>query len=85
MIDYAKLDFRYRRHHERWKRRVESRHPKLMCQACGGMGGNVEPVLDFGQGPWEECGWCEGTGYVDAHRRAFWLREKRRSPPKREE
>ena len=67
-----------RRRHERWKTRVESRRPKLTCQDCGGAGGRVEYVSSEIGGPWEECGWCEGVGLVDGHRRAEWLRWRRR-------
>ena len=71
--DYAKLEWRYAHHHKRWESRVESRQPSLACQECGGRGGEIEPVLDYGQGPWIECDWCEGTGLVDNWRRAAWL------------
>lgn len=70
---YARLYHKARRHHARWKRRVESRKPPLVCQECGGAGGETEYVTDDG-GPWMECGWCEGTGLVDNHRRGEWLR-----------
>ena len=76
-VDYARLDYVYRRHHERFKRRVRSRVPLLTCQACGGDGGEVNVILEDGSGPWDECGWCEGTGYVDAWRRGDWLRCRR--------
>jgi hypothetical protein len=33
------------------------------CPACGGLGGDVEPVLDDGTGPWMECGFCQGRGW----------------------
>lgn len=76
--NYAKLDSDYQRHHERYKRRVEAMPRKLVCQECGGMGGWVEPVLDFGQGPFEQCGWCEGTGYVTPWLRGQWLKFNRK-------
>jgi hypothetical protein len=76
-IDYAKFWAKQRYHHERYKRRVESMPRKLPCQACHGMGGEIEPVLDTGEGPWEECGWCEGTGLLTPWLRGLWLREQR--------
>ena len=72
-IDYAKFAYRSRHHRQRYKSRVMARKPQLVCQECGGGGGWIEPVLDFGEGPWEQCGWCEGTGLMDGHRRADWL------------
>lgn len=72
-VNYAKLCSIGRRHHERWKRRVESRKPQLTCQECGGSGGEVQQILECGSGPWEECGWCEGTGLMDNWARAEWL------------
>lgn len=83
--DYPRFLSYVRRHHERWTRRVTTRNPRLPCQACGGYGGQRDVMLDDGSGPWEECGWCEGTGYVDGHRRAAWLRYRRALPaPTRE-
>jgi hypothetical protein len=34
------------------------------CPACHGEGGRVEPVLDFGEGPFEPCGFCNGRGII---------------------
>lgn len=50
---------------------------KLICQECGGAGGYIEPVLDYGQGPWFDCGWCLGTGEVTPTVRGYWLAWKR--------
>lgn len=77
-INYAKLDHRFRRHHERLRARIAAMPRKLTCQACGGAGGEVEPVLDFGQGPWLTCSWCEGLGYVTPWLRGRWLKCQRR-------
>jgi hypothetical protein len=77
-VDYARLDYLTRQHHARFKRYVETRPRKLVCQECRGAGGHVEPVLDWGEGPWEDCGWCEGTGLVSGYIRGVWLREKRK-------
>lgn len=74
-MNYAKLNSDLARHHQRFKRRVEQ--AGLLCQECGGSGGEVEPVLDYGEGPWIECGWCEGTGYVTPWLRGQWLKMRR--------
>lgn len=36
----------------------------VKCRVCGGAGGEVEPVLDDGSGPWYPCGFCEGHGRI---------------------
>ena len=74
LVNYAKMDSDRIRHHERYKRYVAAMPRKLVCQDCRGYGGHVEPILDDGTGPYYECGWCEGTGYVTPHRRGLWLR-----------
>lgn len=76
-MNYAKLHSDFRRHHERYKRYIESMPRKLVCQECGGAGGWKEPILDDGSGPYYWCGWCEGTGYVTPHSRGLWLRSRR--------
>jgi hypothetical protein len=38
-----------------------------VCPSCGGMGGEVVPILDDGTGPMEPCGYCDCKGYVDKH------------------
>jgi DnaJ-class molecular chaperone len=68
--------WKLRAHHLRYKRHIEAMPRKLVCQDCGGMGGETDVILDDGTGPWEECGWCEGTGFVTPHRRGQWLRYK---------
>ena len=35
---------------------------KVKCPMCGGNGGYIEPVLDYGIGPFERCGYCKGKG-----------------------
>ena len=74
-VDYAKLSWQWRSHHQRFIARVKD--SKLLCQECGGAGGDTEPILDDGTGPWEECGWCEGTGKVTPWLRGMWLRFRR--------
>jgi len=56
----------------------------LTCQACHGHGGRVEPVLDYGEGPWEPCGWCDNTGEISPENRGLWLTWKRSEKRKRQ-
>lgn len=74
-FDYARYGYQQHVHHLRYQKYVEAHG--LICQECAGRGGAIEPVLDYGQGPWEPCGWCEGTGKVTRWLRGQWLREKR--------
>lgn len=77
---WSRYQSQHDRHHERFKRYVSAHG--LLCQACCGHGGHTEPVLDDGSGPFEPCGWCEGTGLVTRWLRGLWLRstrEERRS------
>lgn len=76
-FDYAKAGYYWRAHHERYRRHVESRQPQLVCQECGGAGGEVVPILDDSNGPFEPCGFCEGTGLLTSSARGWWLRWKR--------
>lgn len=71
---YARLSYRRQAHHARYKRRVEGMARQLLCQECRGAGGETDVILDDGTGPWEECGFCEGTGLVTPHMRGLWLR-----------
>jgi len=80
-VDYVKMDWKAHQHYLRFKRKVESQVPRLLCQECGGAGGHVEPVLDYGQGPFEQCGWCEGTGYLTPWLRGQWLKLTRPDIP----
>ena len=64
-------------HRRRLRAFIDRMARKLVCQECSGAGGHVEPVLDCGQGPFFECGWCEGIGFVTPHRRGLWLKMKR--------
>ena len=75
-INYAKLDWKSRQSHERYKRYVAAHG--LPCQDCGGRGGEYDYPggIELG-GMWEECGWCKGTGKVTRHVRGLWLKTKR--------
>lgn len=36
------------------------------CWVCKGQGGEKEVVIEeTGQGPWYECGYCEGEGLIE--------------------
>lgn len=73
-VDYARLDYHWQQHHARFAARVE--RDGLLCQECGGAGGEVDVILDDGTGPWEPCGYCEGTGRVTRWLRGLWLRHR---------
>ena len=75
MTDYPRIGYEYQRHHERFVRYVK--RCGLPCQECRGRGGEVVPVTTYGQGPWETCGYCEGTGMTSRWLRGEWLRWKR--------
>ena len=77
-INYAKFGYQRYVHHQRYLRYIATMPQKLICQECRGAGGWFEPVLDDGTGPFEQCGWCEGIGYVTRWVRGIWLRERRK-------
>jgi len=37
------------------------------CPSCHGAGGEVDVIVN-GQGPFEECGFCKGTGEITSKR-----------------
>ena len=78
-INYAKMDSDHRRHHERLQRRIAAMPRKLVCQACRGQGGEREIIDPEIGGPWFECGWCEGLGFVTPYLRGVWLRCQRQA------
>lgn len=71
------MDEYLRRHHNRYKKFVETRENRLSCQDCGGRGEFVDDVI-AGYCLYVECGWCEGTGLLTPHLRSLWLRERRK-------
>ncbi|MPZ20108.1 MAG: hypothetical protein GEV06_19655 [Luteitalea sp.] len=73
--DYARLSYERQAHHRRFVAYVEAHG--LLCQSCSGAGGERYVLLDDGTGPWEPCGWCEGTGKVTRWLRGLWLRTLR--------
>ena len=75
---YAMLDWKMAHHHARLKRFIGTMATKLTCQECHGQGGEIEVVIpETGQGPWYDCGFCEGIGLVTPWARGGWLRYKR--------
>ena len=72
--NYRRMDYVWAQHHQRFREYVE-RHG-LPCQSCNGRGGWVDVILE-GKGPWEPCGWCEGTGLVTRWLRGLYLRTMR--------
>ena len=43
-----------------------------LCPDCKGERGQKEVILDDGSGPWYDCGFCNGTGYVNVFRKLRW-------------
>lgn len=74
MIDYPRQSYYWRQHATRFQHFVEGL--KLTCMECGGRGGEVVSIYE-GQGPFEQCGWCLGTGYMSPYGRNLWLRQKK--------
>ena len=76
--NWATSAWYYQQHHPRYVLRVTWTTDSYPCQDCHGAGGESDVVLpEEGTGPWEECGWCEGTGRITRWRRGLWLRTKR--------
>ena len=76
--NYTQADMRHISHHARRNEFIGRMPHKLTCQLCGGSGGELEVVTDDGQGPWFNCGLCEGTGLNTPYERADYLRILRR-------
>jgi hypothetical protein len=74
-VDYARMVAKYAAHHLRFEKHVAEHG--ILCQECGGMGGWTERILDDGTGPFEPCGWCEGTGKTTRWLRGVWLSFKK--------
>jgi DnaJ-class molecular chaperone len=73
--NYAKLTYKWQQHHNRYRRFIQEHG--YTCQDCGGAGGETIVISYELGGPWEECGWCEGTGRVTRWTRGIWLRWKK--------
>lgn len=80
-VDYKRQSYYYREHAARYKRRVETTDDSLLCQACGGEGGEKNEVVElmpgYWDGPWENCAWCLGTGLVTKWIRGAYLRYRK--------
>jgi hypothetical protein len=73
VVDYPRMAYEARAHHERYLRRVEA--DGLLCQECGGTGRiGYDSVYN---GPAEPCGFCESTGKVTRYMRGVWLAWRR--------
>ena len=44
---------------------------EYQCPVCHGSGGWIEPVLDYGEGPFFPCGGCDAKGRVN--RKTFYM------------
>jgi len=38
---------------------------QVQCPMCHGYGGEIEPILDDGSGPFYDCGFCKGSGKME--------------------
>lgn len=72
--DWAKRDWYLLHHSRRFKHRIEVLGDAQSCPACKGAGGEVEPILDDGSGPFLTCGLCEGHGDTTHWLAMMWLR-----------
>ena len=46
---------------------------QVKCPCCNGEGGEHDIITDDGQGPYYECGFCNGNGTVAIWQRLVWL------------
>ena len=74
--NWAKHDNDYRRHHVRWRARVEK--IGIVCPECHGRKGWIEIVDPYLGGPWYDCGLCEGVGKVDGRRWSEWMHYRKK-------
>lgn len=44
----------------------------FVCPCCKGKGGYTEAVLDYGQGPYYPCDYCDDEGYVGLRKAFRW-------------
>ena len=70
-ISQAEWDWKMQASFVRYKRLVE--REGFTCQECGGAGGEGDVVMDYGQGPWMPCLWCQGLGKFTRFDRSQWL------------
>lgn len=77
---YAHLDWRWQHHHERFLKYLASLARPLICQECGGSGDLLIDEVCAGDccyPIYADCGFCEGTGKIDARQRGRWLRYRK--------
>ena len=43
-----------------------------VCPDCDGEGGHKEAVIDYNQGVWYRCEFCEGKGYMNILKKIYW-------------
>ena len=51
----------------------------VQCAGCHGEGGKVDVVLEDGSGPFDECGYCKGTGRT-SRQMNYWIMRWRKDP-----
>ena len=76
-VDFTREAYYWNQHHKRFTKYVTSLPKLLFCQECHGEGGWIEITDSEIGGPWYDCGFCEGTGYVSPWIRGLWLTFKR--------
>lgn len=52
---------------------MNSNEKLYTCQYCHGYGGEVDVILDYGEGPFVECWVCDGKGEVTGKQRSIYL------------
>ncbi len=55
----------------------------MKCPCCNGKGGEIEPVLDYGQGPYYPCGLCNDKLTVSIFKWLWWKWADRERPDKK--
>lgn len=65
--NYVRLDYYFKRHVERFVKRVTETDDSMPCPLCHGEGGWREIIDPMLGGPWYTCGLCEGTGRTTKH------------------
>lgn len=72
------LYYKIEQHRRRYIKRVTETGDSMLCMECSGEGGCYDDAYNYGyNGPWSECHWCFGTGYVTRWDRGLWLRLKK--------
>lgn len=45
---------------------------KFPCPSCKGKGGEVDPILDDGSGPYYPCDLCDDSGFIEVDSEMHW-------------